>query len=181
VSPQHPHSPSTAPAPAEQAAIQALARQFGPVLLQFFRRRVMDRQEAEDLTQEVFARLLRRGNIAALADVRGYLFETAASALMDRARKRQVRHGDEHFSFNPAEHAHEDFSSERVLIGKETLSRASRALLELPERSRTIFILRRLEGLQYQDIAQRLGVSLSLVEKQMARAVAYLAKRMGEE
>jgi RNA polymerase sigma-70 factor (ECF subfamily) len=54
-------------------------------------------------------------------------------------------------------------------------------LLELPERTRTIFVLRRMEGLRYQDIAQRLGISLSLVEKQMARAVAYLSQRMHDE
>jgi RNA polymerase sigma factor (sigma-70 family) len=165
----------------EQDALKALASQFGPVLLQYFKRRVGDRSEAADLTQEVFARLLRRGNIAALQDIRGYIFETASSVLTDRARKRRSHHSDDHETFDPAVHGYEDFPSDRVLIGDETLSRASRALLELPERARTIFVLRRLEGLPYQEIAQRLGISLSLVEKQMARAVAYLTQRMNDE
>lgn len=55
-----------------------LAGQFGHALLQFFLRRVRDRAEAEDLVQEVFVRLIKRGDIAALQDLRGYLFETAA-------------------------------------------------------------------------------------------------------
>jgi RNA polymerase sigma factor (sigma-70 family) len=165
----------------EQEALKALASQFGPVLLQYFKRRIGDRFEAADLMQEVFVRLIRRGNMAALQDIRGYIFETASSVLTDRARKRRSRHTDDHESFDPTVHGVEGFPSDRVLIGEETLSRASRALLELPERARTIFVLRRLEGLRYQDIAQRLGISLSLVEKQMARAVAYLTQRMNDE
>lgn len=180
VSPMNPPSPQP-DISAEQQWLRALAEQFGPVLLQFFQRRVRDRVEAEDLTQEVYVRLLKRGNITSLEDVRGYLFETAASVLTDRARKRRSRHSDQQDEFDPAVHGHEDFSSDHVLIGQESLTRAARALLELPERTRTIFVLRRVEGLRYQDIAQRLGVSLSLVEKQMARAVAYLTQRMVDE
>lgn len=169
------------PAASDKQTLESLTAQFGPILLHYFRRRVPSRTEAEDLTQEVFTRLLKRGQLATLEDLRGYLFETAASVLTDRARKRRSQHSDQHESFDPGVHASEGFSSDRVLIGQETLTRASRALLELPERTRTIFILRRLEGMRYQDIAQRLGISLSLVEKQMARAVAYLSQRMNEE
>ena len=126
-------------------------------------------------------RLLQRGNIAQLDDVRAYLFETAANVLRDRGRRRATRRSDRHDEFDPVLHAEKGFSAERVIIGEEALTKASRALLELPERARTIFILRRLEGLRYQDIAQRLGVSVSLVEKEMSRSIAYLAQRMVDE
>lgn len=53
-------------------------------------------------------------------------------------------------------------------------------LQALPERTRVIFILRRLEGLKYQDIANRFGISVSAVEKHMERAVAQLAKGMDD-
>lgn len=181
MTPQSPTQPAPQATPSEQEALNALAAQFGLVLLQFFQRRIRDRPEAEDLVQEVFIRLLKRGDISALQDVRGYLFETAASVLTDRARKRVSHHSDDHIGFDPIIHGNKDFPSDRVLIGEETLTRASRALLELPERVRAVFVLRRLEGLRYQDIAQRLDISLSLAEKQMARAVAYLTQRMGEE
>jgi RNA polymerase sigma-70 factor (ECF subfamily) len=181
VTPRDPKNEDPNVTPSEQDALKGLAGQFGPVLLQFFKRRVRDQSEAEDLTQEVFVRLLRRGDISALADLRGYLFETASSVLMDRARKRRSHLSDQHVPFDPTVHGNVDFASDHVLIGQETLTRASRALLELPDRARTIFVLRRLEGLRYQDIALRLGISVSLVEKQMALAVAYLTQRMGEE
>lgn len=164
-----------------QPLLAKLAREFDPVLLQFFRRRVRDPLEAEDLTQEVYVRLIRRGNLHTLHEAKAYLFETAANVLRDRARRRKARHRDEEDEFDALLHGETEFSSDEVLIGKETLTRVTRAILELPERARTIFVLRRLEGLAYKDIADRLNISLSLVEKEMRRAVAYLTQRMGEE
>jgi RNA polymerase sigma factor (sigma-70 family) len=168
-------------APIENEAVDALSRRFRPALIGYFRRRINDAAEAEDLAQEVFLRMLRRGNVSGLDDVRAYLFETASSVLVDRARRGAVRHRSKHDSFDPQSHAGESFPSERVFLGKEALNRASVALLELPERTRTIFVLRRLEGMRYADVARRLGISLSAVEKHMVRAVAHLKERMKGE
>jgi len=54
-------------------------------------------------------------------------------------------------------------------------------LLELPERTRVVFVLRRLENLSYSEIGLRLGLSVSAVEKHMLRAVRHLATRMGAD
>jgi RNA polymerase sigma factor (sigma-70 family) len=165
----------------EREAIEALSLRFRAALIGYFRRRVKDSAEAEDLAQEVFLRMLRRGNVSALEDARAYLFETASSVLVDRARRGAVRHTRDHESFDPQDHAGEAFPSERVFIGQEALNRASVALLELPERTRTIFVLRRLEGMRYADMAKRLGISVSAIEKHMVRAVAHLTQRLQDE
>lgn len=169
------------PGRAEELALESLSLRFRPVLLNFFLRRVKDLAEAEDLAQEVFMRMLRRGNISFLEHARAYLFETASSVLLDRARRRSVRHSEVHERFDAAVHGGEDFPCERVLVGQETLDRAFMALLELPERTRTVFVLRRLESLRYQDIVRRLSISVSAVEKHMVRAVTYLTERMGAD
>jgi RNA polymerase sigma-70 factor (ECF subfamily) len=161
-------------------ALEALAERFRPLLLGYFRRRVASRVEAEDLVQEVFLRLLRRGGADALADARAYLFETAVSVFIDRNRRGKVRRKKDHEAFDSETHGGADFPSERVCMGREALSRVSAALLELPERTRTIFVLRRLEDMKYSDIARRLGISVSAVEKQMVRAMAHLTERMGD-
>jgi len=167
--------------PIESGAVEALSRRFRPALIGYFRRRITDVAEAEDLAQEVFLRMLRRGNVSGLDDVRAYLFETASSVLVDRTRRGAVRQRSKHDSFDPQTHGGETFPSERVFLGKEALNRASLALLELPERTRTIFVLRRLEGMRYADVARRLGISVSAVEKHMLRAVAHLTERMNGE
>jgi RNA polymerase sigma factor (sigma-70 family) len=165
----------------ERAAIEALSLRFRPALIGYFRRRLKDAVEAEDMAQEVFLRMLRRGNVQALDDVRGYLFETAYSVLVDRGRRGAVRQLPNHERFDPQTHAGEAFPMERIFIGRESLNKASLALLELPERTRNIFILRRLEGMRYASIASRLGISVSAVEKHMVRAVAHLMDRMTHE
>ncbi|MDI1296884.1 MAG: sigma-70 family RNA polymerase sigma factor, partial [bacterium] len=68
-----------------------------------------------------------------------------------------------------------DIGPDRILAGREALKTALAALERLPERTRTIFVLRRLEGMRYLEIARRLGLSVSAVEKHMVRAVAHLA------
>ncbi len=96
---------------------------------------------------------------------RGYVFQTAASVLADRARRRDSRQADAHFPFDPDRHGDEELDPHRQLSGKEDLRAAVAALLALPERTRTIFVLHRLEGQKYRDVATQLGISVSAVEK----------------
>ena len=152
---------------------------FRASLLRFFERRV-DRLEAEDLVQDVFVRLARRGDLDRIENLGGYVFETAANVLRDRGRRRRVRAADRHELFDNDRHGGADFPADRVVEGQERLRRAGAALLELPERTRTVFVLRRLEGLCYRDVAARLGVSVSAVEKHMARAVAHLMRMLDD-
>jgi RNA polymerase sigma-70 factor (ECF subfamily) len=161
------------------AALDALSKRFRAALLGYVRRRVSDAAEAEDLVQEVFIRMLRRGDVASIEDARGYLFETASSVLIDRARRIEARHLAEHESVNSIRRA-EDFANERIHSGQEAHRRASAALLELPERTRTIFVLRRLEGMKYSQVARLLGISVSAVEKHMTWAVSHLSARVAD-
>ena len=158
--------------------LRALNDSFRASLTSYFARRVSASNSVEDMVQEVFERLLRRGDLASLDDVRGYLFETARSVLLDRARKRRTHHSDAHIEFDSERHSGADFSPERVLLARETLARATSALLELPERTRVIFVLRRLNGMKYLDIAARLNNTVSTVEKHVQRAIVHLIKRI---
>lgn len=130
------------------------------------------------MVQEVFERLLKRGDVTGMSQLGGYVFQTASSVLMDYLRRRRSRHVDDHDEFDKSRHSDVDFSPEHVLIEKEELARATAILLELPERTRQIFILKRLEGMKYRDIAARLGISVSAAEKHMKRAIAHLIERL---
>lgn len=167
----------------DQAALDRLGREYRASLLRYFGRRTHDRADLEDMVQEVFVRLIRRGETSALEGQNpgAYMFETASSVLKDRLRKRATHHAEAHEPFDGERHAGEDFSPEHVLLGREQLARATAALLELPERTRVIFVLRRLEGMRFKDIAARLGISVSAVEKHMQRAITHLMRRTDGE
>jgi len=164
-----------------QTSLEALNARFRPSLESYFARRVRDRGEVDDLIQEVFLRLIKRGGVEDIEKVGGYVFETASSVLTDRLRRRRSRFEELHHEFDAHAHGDVDFSPERVLLGREALARATAVLLELPERTRVIFVLRRLEGMRYLDIAARLGISVSAVEKHMVRAMAHLVQRLDDQ
>lgn len=168
------------PDPPGNVSFDALHRNYRAPLLRYFGRRAPDAAVAEDLTQQVFERLVRRGEIESIDHLGGYVFQTARSVFADYLRNRSSRHGDAHESFDEALHGDVDFSPEHVLMKRERLARVIELLQVLPERTRVIFVLRRLEGVKYRDIAAQLGISVSAVEKHMERAVAHLARGLEE-
>lgn len=164
---------------AESEQMALLARQFRPALGRFFSKRVQQQHDIDDLVQDVFVRLVRKVNADGSQIVAGYVFQTAQSVLNDWLRKRQVRQATAHDEIEAdLPDLKDDSTPERVLLGKQSLEKATSAVLELPEVTRTIFLLRRLEGMRYADIAKRLRMPISTIEKHMARAVAHLDLRL---
>lgn len=162
-----------------------LDSRFRAPLLAYFTRRVQDRSEAEDLTQEVFVRLMRQAQQPRREAVQAYVFVTAANLLKDRARLRVTHRTQAHRSLDEiaetsaAAHALvEDRNPERVLTGKDTLREFVSALKELSERTRDIFILSRIEHMHQGDIAKLFGISVSAVEKHVMKALNHLGARL---
>ena len=164
------------------ALLNRLSMRYRGPLTSYFLRRVRRRDEAEDLTQEVFLRMVRslqrpEGDGGERIDnPEAFLFRTAVNLLRDRARRAKT------FAEHLAEAVHRDESvevrsPERVLQGRQSLRSALAALEELDARTRDVFILHRLEGLKHAEIASLYGVSSSSIEKYMIKALAHLARR----
>ena len=162
--------------PARQLDIDGLARQYAGPLARYFRARLGAGADVDDLVQEVFLRLAARRSDDPVNTAENYLFTVAASVLHDSFR-RSARRGGAHQPFDEHRHGGEDFSPERVFLGQEQLAGVERALHELPERTRVVFILSRFEDMTYDEIARRLQISTSAIEKHMMKALAHLAKR----
>lgn len=164
----------------ERDALAMLAREFRPSLLRYFSRRVRDQGEIEDLVQEVFVRLVRRRDALDMNRVRGYIFQTASSVLIDWLRQPAVRRAGAHQQFDAEAHGGSAFAPDRVLQGRQDLEQAMGVVARLPERTHTIFILSRFEGMTYGEIAQCLGISVSAVEKHIRRAMLALIEQLDE-
>lgn len=156
-----------------------LNRRFRPALMSFFLRRLRNHADAEDLTQEVFIRLARSG--AEIETPQAYIFQTAANLLRDRARQEKTR-ADYRLGLGAVEQTTvEILDPDRVLLGRETLAQLVAGLRELPERTRGVFILNRLENMSRIDIAASFGISISAVEKHLGRAMAHLTRKLEGE
>lgn len=162
----------------EQAAratlIDRLARRYAAPLARFFERRVDVRDDVPDLVQDVFLKLSRMPDPSTIEQPDRFLFVTAANALRDRARREAARGAGLHDAWDDTIHPGSDFSPQRVLEGREAVIRLRNALLELPERTRDIFVLRVLEGLKIADIARVIGISTRATEKHAARAMTHV-------
>jgi RNA polymerase sigma factor (sigma-70 family) len=163
--------------PVDAASFLAEAR---PALVRFFRRRCKNLPQAEDLAQDVIVRTLR-AEWTTIDQAKGYIFRTAANLWRDQARHRKVQGGSElTWDENIGDAATEGIPLERVLLSEEELHRVDAALLQLSERTRDVFVLSRLEQMKYADIASTLGISVSAVEKHMIKALAHLAREIGD-
>lgn len=156
--------------------IETLSRRYHAVLLRYFVRRGVAVPDAQDLAQDVFARLSGRDTLDDVEAMDGYIFAMAANALVDHARRRRVQ-AEGAAALEAASGKQRDFSPERLLAGRQELAAIVDALNEMPERMRNILVLARLENMTRQEIALRLGISKSLVDQQIAHAMACLADR----
>lgn len=163
---------------ADQALVSALSEQFRAALSRYFYRRRVPERDIEDAVQEVFVRLTRRQGLADMTNVSGYLFETAASVVIDYQRRQQVRSSHAHEQYEDRVHAIADHGSDVVIEGEQSIELLLAALRELPERSRNAFLLVRLEHMPYAEVAARLGISVSAVEKHVLKAMAHLLRRL---
>lgn len=164
-----------------ETELAELVHRYRRPLLAYFNRRVSSSAEAEDLVQDVFERVLRGFDAGAIGNAEALLFRIAVNLLRDRARRLQ-RHGTElplpaDAIAEFADALTEDLSPERVAIGERTLAEVQAALDELGERTRAMFLLYRLEHLKIREIAELYGITVSAVEKQVAKALLHLTRR----
>jgi len=171
--------------PNRSAIKEELDARFRASLLAYFLRRTGNAQEAEDLTQETFVRLIGSNSFEDAEEARAFVFRVASNLLRDRARSAARLRRFPSFSIDsPAVDEFEPklvegIDPERVLIARESLTEVLACLDELGERTKNIFILFRLEGMKQKGIAAVYGISLSTVEKHVMAAVLHLAKRFG--
>jgi RNA polymerase sigma-70 factor (ECF subfamily) len=158
------------------------SRFYGP-LMSFFLRRIKNRADAEDLTQETLLRAIRAQAVTHLEHAESYVFTIASNLLKDYRRRLQRFDPslcvpiDDAVASELESQLVEDLDPERVLLSRDALKEALEILEELGERTRNIFVLFRLEKMKQKDIAAAYGIAQSTVEKHVMRAVMHLAAR----
>ncbi len=152
----------------------AFIGQFRQELIAYFMRRLSSPEDAEDLAHEVLVRLLRRAEPGGIVALRPYMFEIARNILIDRGRRGRTRCETSHEPLSDDVPDEDQVECERTIMARDDVECVRNGLMTLPDRTRSIFILRRLEGMRHQEIAGNLGVSLSTVEKHMRLAVTHL-------
>lgn len=139
-------------------------------------RRGRTRDEADDLVQEAWIKLACYEQSHTVAKPEAFLMRAALNLSIDDFRAQQ-RHG-EHELIEETLLADTAPTAEASLLARERIARVHAGLAGLDARTREIFLAHRLDGMSYLEIAREQGVSVSAVEKHIAKAALAIARSM---
>jgi RNA polymerase sigma factor (sigma-70 family) len=156
--------------------VEKLFEQHGDSLQAFFYRRVRAKPDAADLAQEVYLRILRVADPDAIRNPEAYLFTVAANLVKENAvatrRRADMQLADD------GQDADAGANIDGSIDTSRRIERLRVVLGQLPLKCRAAVLLQYRQGLSYQEIALRLGVSPHMVKKYLAQALAHCRKRM---
>ena len=162
------------PEPTARERLAVLHARFDGALRRFFARRGAPPDQVEDLTHEVYVRLACRPRPAVVRNAQAFVFATATNLLHDRHRRRKVRGCELSIEADALPPVDESPGPEDVVGLRQQLDAALAVLRALKPATRQAFLQHRLGGLSHAEIARRLGVSVSMIEKHVSSASAAL-------
>ena len=147
-----------------------------------------DRDEALDLSQEVFLRVFRTiGSFRGQSALKTWIYRIVINQARNRQRFWRRRRRSDQVSLDQHVAEHGDLSQpgdgtspHRALARKELASRLWSALNDLPFDQRTVIVLREIDGLSYDEIAFSLGVAVGTVKSRLTRARQELRVQLRE-
>ena len=158
----------------EDQVFQKIFFALGKRIRNFIYIRGGDRALAEDLTQEAFLRLWKACKKVAPDNAKSFLFTVANRLLLDHAKARRVRLRYK----NKVHSLPTDADPHELFVEEEFRAQLIRAIHNLPEKNRTVFLLHRVEKLTYKEMAAMLEISVKAVEKRMQKALSQLKEEL---
>ena len=159
---------------------ESLFRSSYVSLVRFARTLVKDQDNAEEIVQDLFYTIWKdREKIKIKSSLNGYLFRAVHNRCLHFIEHSRIveKHAEE-MSFRQAESPD---SPSDILNYKELQAKIVNILDRLPERCGKIFCMNRFDGLKYNEIAEKLAVSVKTVEANMGRALKEFRKELTEK
>ena len=158
--------------PSKHVLLTGLASTAYDSLRKRLEQRTACREQAADIAQESFARLAAVDDLAAIEDPRAFLYRVADNLAADAYDHQQVRARYSEPDLDPDTLPSSSPGPEAATDCHRRLERVEHALSQLPDLYRFAFLLNRIEGLTYAEVAGRLGISEKTVERYIKKALA---------
>ncbi|WP_242112040.1 RNA polymerase sigma factor [Luteimonas aquatica] len=149
-----------------------------PALMGLLRRSGYSESEQVDLRQELYVQLYESARKGLPRHTRAFAFRALRNLLINQVRRARVVSMESIADLDALSAAVDVLTPEREATAREELRRLKAGLERLPPRCRKVVMLRRIEGLSQREVAERLGVKVSTVEKQMAYGLRALTDFM---
>lgn len=151
--------------------ISRLFSEHNESLVQFLATRLRSIQEAKEVAQEAYVRLLSLEDSGAVSFLRAFLFKTAANLAVDRIRSRNRQ--QQALDAGLCDESREAPTPDREAATAQEVEIVRRLIGELPPKCRHAFLLHRVHGAEFSEIAQEMGLSERMVRHYVLRAVLY--------
>lgn len=152
--------------------VTRLFQEHNEALIRFLALRLRSQQEAKEVAQEAYVRLLKLDQPGAVGFLRAFLFKTAANLAVDRIRHeqmaRRVVRESKFFEALSGQPTPEQFATDA-----QELKLAEHLIDELPPKCRRAFLLHKVYGLEFADIAKQMGLGERMVRTYVCRAILY--------
>lgn len=150
-------------------------------LRRFLRHRGRQGDEADDLIQEAFLRLQLYRRERHVRAPEAFLIRTVRNLSVDILRQRTQRGAHVALESGRVELIDPQPAPDEILASQQRLQRLRAGLEALPPKTREIVLLQRIEGFSHAQIAARMNVTVSAVEKHIAKAALFLSDWMTDE
>ncbi|MFZ6050814.1 RNA polymerase sigma factor [Halocola ammonii] len=134
-----------------------------------------DEGVAEDIAQDTFVKLWENRAKIDRTTIKSYLYTIANNLAINSLKRQQLRYKFENSTSRKVESQSPEFIAEM----KEYEEKVNLVISEMTEGSREVFLMNRIEGLKYKEIAERIGISVKAVEKRMSKALQVVRDRLG--
>ena len=152
--------------------------------LRRFISRFVGKNDVEDVVQEAFMRAYNAETGKPIDQPKSYLFRIAKHVALNQLRQRSRKPTDYLEDIDSPDVLVNEWTLEDEIMAQQKLGFHCAAVASLPPKCRKVYLLRKVYGMSYKDIAATLKISDSTVEahisKGYARCDEYVAKRMGE-
>ena len=164
--------PPEAPAdPGRAERITRLFSEHNESLVRFLAARLNSVQEAKDVAQEAYVRLLSLDDSGAVSFLRAFLFKTAANLAVDRLRSRTRQR--QAMSAGLCDELREASTPDHEAAQVEEAAIVRQLIAELPPKCRQVFLLHRVQGEDFPEIAKQMQLSERMVRHYVLRATLY--------
>lgn len=133
-------------------------------------------EDAHDLVRDAYTRLFSLDGWASIASPRHYTLKMVRNLALERVRRSKVVRFEQFSDIQNLEVTDESPSQHRVVASRDLMHRIVGAINRMPERCRAALVLRRFEEQSAMDAASQLGISVSTLEKRLARSIVLLTE-----
>lgn len=159
-------------------SVKDVIRRYHASLISFLRQRLRTADDAADVAQEAYIRMMQYEGSRDIQSPSSMLFRIAINVANDLGRSEQAQHVGSRCGVDEVDLVCDRSSPERQVAAQQELARVYDTIEHLPPKCRQVFLLSRMQCMTYPQIAEHCGISVKMVEKHISHALAACVSKL---